>query len=720
MSKRTTALVLLALFLAAWIPRTLGLDVFVTADERKWMTRSANVLYALAHGDLLHTYQREHPAVTNSYLGALGVLLVMPDYAQQAPGYFNPDIEEWEGWLHANAPTGRAAPPAMLAWGRAATVFVVALVLTLTFFPLRRLFGDWPAAVGVLFVALSPMAIAYTRQVQPDGLHSVFLYAALIFFLSWLYGGQARLGLRRRDLWASGILMGLGWLTKTPVLFLAFIGGLLVLGEWWRLRRVTPSPAHPLTRSPAQSLLTGYILWGAIASAVFFLLWPAMWIDPVGIFTKMYLEMTVYIEGHINPNFFMGQVTHDPGPLFYPIAWYFRTTPAVLVGVIVLAGALLTGMRFGGTDNRRDSDIIPAEPHAPTALPSPLATSGGRRAAWALLFFALVFTLLMTLPAKKFDRYLLPTFFVLDLLGGLGWAWLAGWVWRKLQAQARAAWQPLAAAAAVIAVGLLPLHGLLNLPHYPYYLTYFNPLAAGTATAPDVMFIGWGEGLDQAGRWLDAQPEAEKKRAVSWYAGGPLSYFFRGEAVGVLAGSRMPWLDTDYVVTYINQVQREIPTRAALDFFAAQTPVYTASIAGLEMAHVYDMRAIVAALYAGVAAPEPLPAGQQWPPMTLTAFASLPSVPVGSVLPVELTWQGPLDGTRRLSLRLIAADGTLVAQVDDGLDAVNRIQLFVPPDAVPGDYSLHLMVYDAETLDPIPAADGQQIVQVADIQIGDP
>jgi hypothetical protein len=350
-----------------------------------------------------------------------------------------------------------------------------------------------------------------------------------------------------------------------------------------------------------------------------------------------------------------------------------------------------------------------------TTLESPAS----RRAAWALLFFALVFTLLMTLPAKKFDRYLLPTFFVLDLLGGVGWAWIAAWVWRRVQAHARAAWQPLAAGLAVLLVALLPLHGLLNLPHYPYYLTYFNPLAGGTATAPDVLFVGWGEGLDQAGRWLDTQPEAEKKRAVSWYAGGPLSYFFRGESVGVLAGSRMPWLDTDYVVTYINQVQREIPTRAALDFFAAQTPVYTATIAGLEMAHVYDMRAIVGSLYANVAAPFDLPAGQQWPPMALTALRSLPSAPVGSVLPVELAWEGPLDGTRRLSLRLIAQDGTLVAQVDDGLEALNRIQLFVPPDAAPGTYGLHLMVYDAESLEPIPAGDGAQIVQVAAVEVGE-
>ena len=74
---------------------------------------------------------------------------------------------------------------------------------------------------------------------------------------------------------------------------------------------------------------------------------------------------------------------------------------------------------------------------------------------------------------------------------------------------------------------------------------------------------------------------------------------------------------------------------------------------------------------------------------------------------------------RRLSLRLILADGTLVAQVDDGLESLNKIQLFVPPDAVPGPYGLHLMVYDAESFEPIPAPDGQQIVQVTTVQVGD-
>ena len=31
---------------------------------------------------------------------------------------------------------------------------------------------------------------------------------------------------------------------------------------------------------------------------------------------------------------------------------------------------------------------------------------------------------------------------------------------------------------------------------------------------------------------------------------------------------------------------------------------------------------------------------------------------------------------------------------------------------------LNLMVYNADSLDPIPAADGQQIVQVATVQVG--
>ncbi|MEZ4610894.1 MAG: hypothetical protein R2838_11745 [Caldilineaceae bacterium] len=54
--------------------------------------------------------------------------------------------------------------------------------------------------------------------------------------------------------------------------------------------------------------------------------------------------------------------------------------------------------------------------------------------------------------------------------------------------------------------GAIVIHGLLGFVHYPYYLTYYNPLVGGTWSAPYVLFAGWGEGLDQAAGGPTAQP----------------------------------------------------------------------------------------------------------------------------------------------------------------------------------------------------------------------
>ena len=86
-----TALAVLLLFIVAWLPRVIALDNFVTIDERKWLTRSANFSYALAEGDLAATFQREHPGVTVMWAGAIGLFSRFPEYVQQAPGYFGWD-----------------------------------------------------------------------------------------------------------------------------------------------------------------------------------------------------------------------------------------------------------------------------------------------------------------------------------------------------------------------------------------------------------------------------------------------------------------------------------------------------------------------------------------------------------------------------------------------------------------------------------------------------
>ena len=309
-----------------------------------------------------------------------------------------------------------------------------------------------------------------------------------------------------------------------------------------------------------------------------------MWVEPLGSFQRMFAKMVAYAGGHDNPNFFMGQIVDDPGPFFYPIAYFVRSTPATLIGLLAAAVA---GWRGSG----------------------PLGRPSVRRTAFGMLFFALAFTVLMTIVGKKFDRYLLPAFLALDVVAAIGWVALAqalAAVVRRRRGAARGDRSPLrtsttptwslVAAGVVVCLALGPLHGLFTALHYPYYMTYYNPLAGGTQTAPQMMFVGWGEGLEQVGAWLNQQPDAENRQAISWYATGPLSYFFGGKAIGVQYGSRAPWLDADYVVLYINQVQRKIPTAAMVDYFLQQTPVLTVTAQSMPMARVYDLHAIVSGL----------------------------------------------------------------------------------------------------------------------------
>ncbi len=48
-----------------------------------------------------------------------------------------------------------------------------------------------------------------------------------------------------------------------------------------------------------------------------------------------------------------------------------------------------------------------------------------------LALFVLLFTLFMTFGSKKFLRYLLPVYMLLNRLAGMGWAALGLWVQRR-------------------------------------------------------------------------------------------------------------------------------------------------------------------------------------------------------------------------------------------------------------------------------------------------
>jgi hypothetical protein len=538
-----------------------ALDRFLTIDENNWVTRSANFFFALTNGDWAHTFQREHPGVTTMWAGGVGILARFADYREQ--GASEVSDREYRQILQR---AGHSVTD-LVAAGRFFVVLAVTGALLLSYCFARRIFGTLPAFVGFLLIALDPFHTAHSRLLHLDGLLSSFLLLAVLAFLSFLDRRRAS------DLVISGIASGLAWLTKSPGFFLIPIAALLTTIDLLRTFPRGGQVAASIWRS-----MWPFLLWGAIGLATFVALWPAMWVDPLGTMAGVLTPAVEYAEGgHSFPVFFAGTIYPD-GEIegffhfFYPTTYLWRTTPIVLFGLLAAAVASIWRLK-------------------------PLDQPRIRQAAGNLVLCVLVFGVLINLGTKKFDRYLLPAYAPLDLLAALGWVAAAYFVQAKRQeATLGRRWQiylrqcstPLLLGAAIL------VQTLGTVRTFPYYLSYYNPLLGGTSRAPEVMTIGWGEGLDEAARYLNTRISGDRLRVAAWYD-VCFAPFFAGRTRPIplqadLAPAQLERiLEADYVVIYIHQWQRQMPQQL-LEILAHQHPEHTVWINGLEYARIYRLR----------------------------------------------------------------------------------------------------------------------------------
>ena len=693
-----TLLVLLLLFLAVWLPRVQGLDRFVTPDEPTWLYRSANFYRAISRGDFAGTFQREHPGVTVMWAGALAFLQKLPHYAEEGPLQLGEG--ELEPWLRDHS---TVEPLQLLVAARWWMVLWIALITTAAYFPLRRLFGAPIAALAVLMVAWDPFLIALARLLHLDGLLASLTLLALLSFLAWLHGGQ-----QLRYFIVSGLATGLALLTKTPAVILIPAAGLLVLVEWFR--RVRAGEGKSL------GMLLAFLAWMALAIATVVGLWPAMWVDPLNVLTSMAAGLRVHAAGHDSLNFFLGRTTEDPGPLFYPVAYLFRSTPAALIGLV--AAAVLGWRRQW-----------------------PLDVPTRRRSALGLVIFALLFAFAMTLGAKKFDRYISPVFIALDIVAALGLLGLVqavlGWWQRRRSRTSRGEAAPSPSnlgriSVWIVVAALILFHGLLAFAYYPYYFTYYNPLAGGSRTAPHVLYVGWGEGLDAAADWLKQQPEAADLRVVSWYPDGPLSYFLDLGQKPLQIYFTSYLFDADYVVFYANQWQRGLPSPELVNYFLAQEPAHIVRSGGLELARIYDVRNQPPPAFVHIDTTSAADFGDR---MRLAAYRlEKQTLSPGDHATVTLYLKKLADAgaAYNLLLRLVAPDGREVWR-DEGWPAgepttgwpVDEMryddhQINIPDDAAPGRYKLMLSFYDPKTAELLPLASGAVSQEVASLEVQAP
>ncbi len=552
------ALLLIPVLLALLLPRVLELDRYVTVDEPKWLLRSGSFYTALSHLDFQRTFQREHPGVTVTWAGMGGYLLSFPGYSKIAPQN-TPNITRFHRLLDEY----QKLPLDILVAGRLFAVIANVACLALAFWVVSRLLGALPAMFAFLLIAFDPYFTALTRLLHPDSLLTPAMFLSFIAFIAYLYQGRDR-----RDLLLSAVAGGLAWLTKSPAFFLAPFFGFLLLVEWVRGRgwtRIFGQTRRPGPEGLGRNVgpVTGlwrdfspWLAWFGVAAGVFVVLWPAMWVDPVGSLSRVFSMASSYAsEGHDLRLFFNG-VLLEPGEsawYFYPVAYVWRATPATLLGLVLV----LLASFF------------------PRLLPSP---PEGRRLAGSLVLFAVLYGMFISLGEKKFDRYLLPAFAPLTLAASLGWIWLTARIsgWLKL---------PVVALPCLVVLG----QAAFLVQSFPYYLQYYNPLVGGQRRAPQVMMVGWGEGLDQAARYLNSLPE--KPRAIAWYGDGCFSYYYGGRSISLDGFTSLEDLrQSDYVVIYRDQWQRQLPSAEFLAFFEAFEPRYVVTIGSIDYARVYAMQ----------------------------------------------------------------------------------------------------------------------------------
>lgn len=387
-----------------------------------------------------------------------------------------------------------------------------------------------PAVFAAIFIALDPLFIGYSRVVHVDALLASFVFLAALATL--LYAEQ---GYARRWLLISSVLGGLALLTKVPAVFL--------LPFFWLVVMVYGGRAV-FRWAFVRERLRDFLLWTLIAGLLFVTLWPAiLWVpNPEGNVLVLKRDIS---QAALTPHHMVEEYTLDGS--FYLTTLLTKVSP-VIQALVVLA---LVGLFARGPQ---------------------------RRIVFLLVAYTFFFVLMMTLGAKKGDRYILPVFPALDVLAAYGVVFCSSWVSRVLRWDEHRHGVSLTLLIGGVVVVYL---AAVVFMYHPYTIAYRNPLPPEGIGQE----LGWGEGLEQVAAWLNEHaPDAV---VASWYP----------EELGAYTSAQVAHINAHeqskvrYIVLYRNMFGRA-PDHPANDFidlyYTKRDPVYVAHVAGKEFAWVYE------------------------------------------------------------------------------------------------------------------------------------
>jgi len=666
---------LILVLVVALLPRLWQLGRFITADEILFLGHARQFLQGLARGDFSDTLGIGYPGVTSAWVHALGLMALFGLSRLGLAGPVPVDLS-----LSQFLAVADAQPLPYYVAGRVATGILVSILLFLFYILARRLFAAWGprgeniALLSALLLALDPYVLGYSRLMHIEVTLALLMFLATMSWWLWLReGGGGWLGL-------AGLFSGMALLTKTTALLLApiFLGLAWLV---WMIER--PGWRQSQRAAPAWwgRTVAGWLGVLGLAALVFCLLWPAMWEDASAAleltFGKLWVDREAG-EGNLGM-FWMGSFVEDPGPAFYPVALMLKLSPLMLLG---LAASLLSLRKH--------------------------------KVAWILWAYALFYLLVMTVASKKSVRYLLPAYVALAPLAAYGLWRLGGLLFRRGESVAGEALAGKSGRGAMWVI-LVALMLVIGLPYAPYYLSYYNPLLLGWRWAPEMLLVGWGEGLGDAALYLNQQASAAQASVAAWYD-WTFAPFFQGQTLPLSTENAM---QADFTVFYVNQVQRNIPDPNLIAYFQRRQPEHVVRLNGIDYAWVYPSVSSTGPMPAS-ATPVGVTMGDD---VVLEGYQVRPQ-PVGQGVIVTLYWRALQAGLPDyfVYVRAIDGQGQIQARADSppvmGFWPTSRWEagelvadeqvLSRLPETPPGTYRLEVGMYDPQTWAVLEPASGER------------
>ena len=529
---------LVCFFILASTPRLLSLNAHWSSDEARWLRRSSEFMSAVKQGEFSETLIAYHPGVTTMWFAGLRSFFTQPRI----------DVEN-------------------LASARWFIGIVVSVGICAVCLLLYKLFGQWVALASFACLATSPLFLAQTRRVHTDALAATFILITVLLFLCYCQHQQ-----QRRYLTFSAIAFGLAVLSKSYALILVpWMPLCLFLFRKYRIRN----------RNQFSTSIAEFLCFLNCVVVAVLVLWPVFWTPIFGLLTLCLLVLTFVLFRRIKKehcpiglliasllgfvlacvhaiqtiwlvfdrigwavttphnveHLFLGKVIYDPGWLFYPFVLTIKSTPLML-SLAFIGCFLLWKQRKHSEEISRQSRMV-----------------------LAIVTGVVFFTLCLSATSKKFSRYLLPAFLMLEVLSAIGFVEGLKWSYTALRSRfgTKETNRYKVPLAVMVCLSFFVIQILPVLTLHPYYGTYYN-LCWKVTDITKIITVGDASGIDIAAKYLNRRAPTHRQLRVQV---SPLmtSSFVRyfTSAVKPVGTEREPPIEAeppvDYEVVYIRDSQ---------------------------------------------------------------------------------------------------------------------------------------------------------------------